>query len=81
MTVAVILAGGTGTRVIKDVAKQHIVINEHEIIEYTLTAFSNCESVGSIIVVSNVDYIDRVEAIKKYFTKLDRVVCGGKTRI
>ena len=77
----ILLAGGSGSRIRTDIAKQHIVINNHQIIEYTLTAFSNCEKVDHIVVVSNPEYIDEVKKLKTKFSKLDLVVSGGNIRM
>lgn len=81
MIKVILLAGGSGTRMNLQIPKQHIVIKNHEIIEYTLTAFSNCELIDSIIVVSNIDYINEVEKFKFKFKKLHMVVAGGATRM
>ena len=50
--IVIMLAGGSGLRMGVDIPKQHIVMNEHQIIEYTLLAFSSCDAVESIVVVS-----------------------------
>lgn len=80
MVIAVLLAGGKGSRLSSEVAKQHIVVDNRQIIEYTLIAFSNCEEIDKIIVVSNPDYIDEVEELKVRFPKLSKVVSGGSSR-
>ena len=81
MNVVILLAGGSGLRISSDVPKQHIVMNEHQIIEYTLLAFSNCEAVDAILVVSNAKYKDKIEGHKVFFPKLKWVIDGGETRI
>ncbi len=79
--IVILLAGGRGLRVGFNVPKQHIVMNEHQIIEYTLTAFSGCEEVDAILVVSNALYKDKLEERKAFFNKLKWVIDGGVTRI
>lgn len=79
--VVVLLAGGSGLRMHSDIPKQHIVMNEHQIIEYTLLAFSKCEDVDAILVVGNNQYQDKLEAHKLFFPKLKWVIGGGDTRI
>ena len=79
--IVILLAGGSGLRMGADVPKQHIVMNEHQIIEYTLLAFSSCDAVDSILVVSNEKYMDKLEAHKLFFPKLRWVIKGGETRI
>lgn len=81
MTYAILLAGGVGTRISDKIAKQHIIVDNHQIIEYTLIAFSNCAKIDKIVVVSNPNYIEEVNKFKKKFIKLDMVVSGGDTRI
>ncbi len=81
MNIVILLAGGTGSRMNSSIAKQHIVINQHQIIEYTLTAFSACPSIDKIIVVSNPNYINTVMALKENFLKLQIVCEGGETRM
>ena len=81
MNYCVILAGGNGSRLNEKIAKQHIVVLNHQIIEYTLMAFSSVEEVDKIIVVSNSDYINEVNSLKEKFPKLFKVIAGGETRI
>ena len=61
--------------------KQHIEIGDQQIIEYTLTAFSACEQIDAILVVSNPQYINRVMELKSKFGKLSWVIDGGESRI
>lgn len=77
----ILLAGGSGSRMNSDIAKQHIIIQEHQIIEYTLTAFSSSKSIDYIVVVSNPSYLERVEKLKGTFPKIKQVVSGGETRM
>lgn len=76
-----LLAGGNGLRMGTNVPKQHIVMNEHQIIEYTLLAFSKCDAVDAILVISNKQYLEKLEAHKPFFPKLKWVIEGGTTRI
>lgn len=81
MAYVILLAGGIGSRVESKVAKQHIVVNQHQIIEYTLMAFSNSKEVDHIMVVSNPIYLDKVVELKQKYPKLKRVIPGGSTRM
>lgn len=77
----ILLAGGVGSRMKSTVPKQHIVIGNHQIIEYTLMAFSNCKKINSIMIVSNSSYIDLVKKLQSKYPLLNKVIVGGKTRI
>ena len=79
---AIVLAGGSGSRMGTKVAKQYIEIDGFPIIYYTLEAFEN-SMIDDIILVcreSDVSYCTE-EIVKKYgFTKVSSVVVGGKER-
>lgn len=81
MNYVVLLAGGIGSRMNSKIAKQHLVVMNHQIIEYTLKAFSNSSNVDCIIVVSNKSYVEQVENLMTQYSKLKKVIVGGKTRI
>lgn len=81
MNIVVLLAGGMGSRMNAATAKQHLIIRQHQIIEYTIMAFSVCKSVDSILVVSNAMHLKEVEDLKIKFQKLKYVIEGGSTRI
>ena len=81
--IAVIVAGGKGTRMNSDISKQFMLINEKPIIVYTLEAFENHEEVHEIILVlpeNELDYY-RKNIMNRYpFKKLKSLVKGGSTR-
>lgn len=81
MNIVVLLAGGVGQRMGAEIPKQHIIIENQQIIEYTLIAFSRSKSVDMILVVSNKEYLDKIEILKHRFKKLKHVIPGGETRI
>ena len=81
MNRVILLAGGVGTRMHNNVPKQHIVVDNHQIIEYTIMAFSNCDKIDDIIIVSSPLYISEVEKLKKKYPLFKKIVCGGSTRI
>ena len=79
---AVILAGGTGTRMGIDLPKQFLTIEKLPIIVRTINIFQNHSSIDGIIVVIHPDYIERIKQYKKDY-KLDKImsiVAGGETR-
>ena len=81
MNYAMILAGGTGTRLGYDIPKQFVEIKGKPIIVYSLEAFQKQKNIDGIIVVcvkNNMDYLKSLV----YDYKLDKVkgiVEGGDT--
>ena len=82
MNLAIILSGGTGSRMNPELPKQFLEIAGREIIARTIAAFEEHAAFDRIVIVSNPDYIDRTEALirKEGFRKVDSVLPGGKTR-
>ena len=63
MNVAVILAGGTGTRVGANVPKQFIEILDKPILAYTLDNFQNHPNIDAIEIVYHKDWRSEIERI------------------
>jgi len=80
--VAVVLAGGTGTRLGESFPKQFIKIAGKKVIEHTLDVFQKHPLIDEIAVVSHADYIRDVEqiSVKNHYTKLKKILAGGKER-
>jgi 2-C-methyl-D-erythritol 4-phosphate cytidylyltransferase len=79
---AVIVAGGTGIRMLGDVPKQFMLLNGKPIILYSIDAFYSFDSKIQIIVVIHPDYLVFWEELRMGF-KIDipfLVAAGGKTR-
>lgn len=81
MNIALIIAGGKGTRTNQDIPKQFLNINDKPIIIYTLQAFQNHSEIDSIIVVCIDGWQDMLWAYSKQFgiSKLKWIVSGGHT--
>ena len=81
MNIAMILAGGTGTRVGAGVPKQFIEVQGKPIIVHTLEAFQNCSEIDAIQVVCIASYIDVLNSLVEQYglTKVHYVVPGGST--
>lgn len=81
-TAAVILAGGSGTRLGSAEPKQFLTIAGHTVLAHAVRAFDASRFIDEIVIVSPELYIDRVRAIvkKEGFRKVRAVVAGGDTR-
>jgi 2-C-methyl-D-erythritol 4-phosphate cytidylyltransferase len=79
MTIALIIAGGSGERMHQDIPKQFLSINDKPVIVYTLEAFEQHPEIDEIAVVC-IDGWDQVlMAYARQFniTKLKTVIPGG----
>lgn len=78
--IALIIAGGAGTRMHQDLPKQFITVNERPVIVYTLEAFEKHPEIDSIAVVCIEGWEHVLWAYAKQFiiTKLKYVIPGGK---
>lgn len=88
--IAVIVASGIGSRMGLDIPKQFvrieiklgdIVLDDKEVLTYTLESFQSHKLIDEIVVVTLKDYIDHVKEEAKIhnITKLTQVVVGGTT--
>lgn len=80
--IAIILAGGQGSRFGSSLPKQLVKLAGKTIIEHTLDVFQNSDCIDEIAIVSNPDYIVNIEYIvnnNNYF-KLKKILSGGKER-
>ena len=80
--VAVVLAGGTGTRVGLSIPKQLIKIAGKPIIEHTIAAMQASPLVDEIIVMMAPGYLDDIRAIVKKgdYAKVSQILEGAGTR-
>jgi len=80
--VAVVLAGGTGTRVGLSIPKQLIKIAGKPIIEHTIAAMQQSPLVDEIIVLMTPGYLDEVRAIVRNggYDKVTQILEGAGTR-
>lgn len=81
MNIAVILAGGVGSRVGADCPKQFIEVLGKPVIAYTIEVFQKHEEIDAIEVVCLAEYIEYLkELTAKYrFDKVKWIVEGGDT--
>ena len=83
MAVAIVLAGGSGSRMNSDVAKQYIKLNDREVLYYSLYTFQKNENINRIILVTRETDIEfcKNEIVAKYgFDKVSDVIAGGRER-
>ena len=79
MTVAIIIAGGVGSRIGADIPKQFIKVNGKPILAYTLEAFQRHQLIDAIAVVCIEGWQDEVKSyVNDYgINKLQLIVSGG----
>lgn len=82
MNVAVLLAGGNGSRVKNtNIPKQYIPVNGKMIIEYTIEAYQESEDIDFIVLVVNKSHMKYVSDVMRKYSKIIKIVQGGHTRI
>ena len=80
--VAIIPAGGKGTRSGSATPKQYLKFNGKELIVYPLQTFQKCRFINEIVIAADPNYFSTLEKIvKKYkLTKISKIVKSGKER-
>ncbi len=81
-TSAVIVAGGSGTRVGGEIPKQHLLVNGREVVAHSMLAFEKSELVNEIIIVCRENEAGVYQNYKEKYniSKLNSIVTGGETR-
>lgn len=79
--IALLTAGGSGTRMHQDIPKQFLTINDRPVIIYTLEAFQKHPEIDSIAVacLKGWEQVLRAYADQFNITKLKYIVTGGDT--
>lgn len=79
--IALVVAGGVGSRMNQDIPKQFLNVYDKPVLIYTLEAFQNHPQIDAIEVVCLEGWHDVLWAYAKQFgiTKLKWVVSGGET--
>lgn len=82
MNVAIILAGGSGTRLGGERPKQFLTVAGKMVIEHTIEAFHSNSRIDEIAIVTRVDYVDDMREMiaQNAYEKVKHVLCGGKER-
>lgn len=82
-TTAIVLAGGSGSRMKSSVKKQYLLIEGMPVLCYSLSAFQSSNCIDEIILVCGKGEIEqcRKDFVEKYgYTKVSHIVEGGKER-
>lgn len=81
MNIALVIAGGVGSRMGQEIPNQFLTVDERPVIVYTLEAFQNHPEIDSIAVVCLEGWETLLRAYARQFgiSKLDLVVPGGET--
>ena len=82
MNIAVVLAGGSGTRLGGALPKQFLEVEGKPIIAYTIEAFQKNPRIDEIVVVSRAENVDLMWDIvhRVHYEKVSKVLLGGKER-
>lgn len=82
MNVAVILAGGSGSRLGDTLPKQFHKVAGKKVIEHTINVFEKCNMIDEICIVSKLEYVKDVEQIivDNCYKKVKKILCGGDER-
>ena len=83
MNVALIFAGGIGSRMGSDTPKQFLEWNGKAIIIYTLNVFENHSEIDAIVIACKEDWIDYTRQLieKEEIKKVVSIVPGGATAL
>ncbi len=81
MNIAIILAGGIGTRVGENIPKQFIKIQGKPILAYAIENFQNHKDIDAIEIVCHKDWTNEVKNIVEtyQFSKVKWIINGGLT--
>ena len=82
MNIAVIVFGGSGTRIHSNIPKQFIKIKDKELICYTIDKFESSDDIDEIVLVTHGDYLEYVRKLvdKYHYYKVKNIVSGGNSR-
>lgn len=79
-TVAVVLAGGVGSRLGSATPKQLIELDGKPVMEYAVAAFQAADAIDDIYIVMQPDHVAEAEKIASRYPKVTTVLAGGTTR-
>ena len=81
MAIAVVLAGGSGSRMKSNIAKQYINLCGREVLSYSLETFQKHEAVTDIIIVvrAGEEEYCREKIVERYNIDKAKYICAGGT--
>ncbi len=80
-TAAIILAGGSGTRMGMGVTKQRLCLFGKSLLYRSALAFSECPDIDSVTVVVRSDEVEFARSELEGLSKIHAIVTGGDTRL
>ena len=82
MNIAIILAGGVGSRLGLDKPKQFMKVAGKTVLEHTVDTFQKHNLIDEIVIVMHANFVHDAEdmVLKNHWTKVKRVLNGGKER-
>ena len=80
--IAIVLSGGKGTRFGTNTPKQFLLLGNKTVLEYSVDAFEQCESIDEIWIVINTEFREFTKEIvsKRAWKKVTKLVDGGSER-
>jgi len=81
-TVAVVLAAGAGKRMHSDVQKQYLLLRDRPVIYYALKTFQDSfiDEIVLVVGLGEIEYCQREIVEKYHFSKVGKIVEGGRER-
>lgn len=80
MTIAILLAGGSGSRFGADRPKQFLEVDGRTVLEHSIRAFHRSPLVDEIVIITRADFVDEVRGIAAGYPKVTHVRPGGRER-
>lgn len=82
MNIAVVLAGGTGSRMGADRPKQFLPLDGREVIEHSIDTFQESQDIDEIAVVVHPEWTGHMRELaqRRQWSKMKRIIPGGNER-
>lgn len=80
MNIAILLAGGSGSRFGADRPKQFLEVDGCTVLEHSIRAFHHSEYIDEIVIITRQDFVEEVRQMSAPYPKVKHVRPGGKER-